>query len=243
MPKAYKILALRENISNREAKQMLDLGLVYSNDKKLRASDEVSERIPLKIIRLEEPSILYQDSKILAINKPNMLDITMLEKRFSDYSLLHRLDKPTSGVILLGKKDSEFYNLALEKFKNKEVYKEYLALVSGIVAEKMVINKPISTTKNHYAKSRIDLKHGKSAISEIEPLKLIGKNTLLKVVIKTGRTHQIRIHLSSINHPILGDSIYGGRAYKRLMLHSYKISLLDYTFCADKGNFWKYLAE
>lgn len=241
MDKAYKILAQREQISNREAKQMLDLGLVYSNDKKIRASDMIIEKIPLKIIQLEEPTIIYEDSKILAINKPNMLDSAKLEKKFSDYSLIHRLDKHTSGVILLAKKNSEFYKLAINEFKNRNVYKEYLALVSGIVAENMIIDKPISTDKNHYAKSKIDFKCGKNAISEIEPLRLIGKNTLLKVVIKTGRTHQIRIHLSSINHPILGDNIYGGRTYRRLMLHSYKINILDYEFCASKGNFWKYL--
>ncbi|RDU65181.1 RNA pseudouridine synthase [Helicobacter sp. MIT 14-3879] len=241
--KAYKILSIKSNISNREAKNLLDAGLVYSNGKKIRASDIISNKIPLKILEIEDIEVLFKDSNILALNKPNIVDSSILEQKFSDYSLLHRLDKPTSGVILLAKKNSNFYNKAVDEFKNKAVYKEYLALVSGIVAEEITIDKPISTFKNHYAKSKIDFKNGKSAITKITPLKLYGKKTLLKVVITTGRTHQIRIHLSSINHPILGDSVYGGISYKRLMLHSYKINIFNYKFCASRGNFWKYLLD
>lgn len=243
MDKAYKILAIRANISNREAKSMLDSGLVYSGGKKIRASDMISPKIPLKVLETDALSVLYKDSNILALNKPNAFDCAILERKFSEFALLHRLDKPTSGVILMAKRGSEFYKLALDEFKKRRVYKEYLAFVSGIVAESQVINKPISTSKNHYAKSEIDLKNGKSAISEITPLKIYGKKTLLKVSIKTGRTHQIRLHLQSIKHPILGDSVYGGESFKRLMLHSYKIRIFEYEFCASEGNFWKFLQD
>ena len=241
MEKAYKILAMQRNISNREAKNLLDSRLVQSGGNKTRASDMISQKTTLKVLEVGEIEVIFRDENILAINKPPALDCGMLEKKFSDFALLHRLDKPTSGVILLAKKDSDFYAKALAEFKNRAVYKEYLALVSGIVAEPQIIDKPIYTAKNHYAKSSIDFKRGKSAISEIAPLKILGKKTPLKVIIKTGRTHQIRIHLQSIKHPILGDNIYGGESFKRLMLHSYKIKIFDYEFCAQGGNFWKFL--
>ena len=118
-----------------------------------------------------------------------------------------------------------------------------MALVSGIIAEPVIINKPIFSQKNHYAKSSIDFKRGKSALSEVTPLKIYGKKTLVKVVIQSGRTHQIRIHLQSIKHPIVGDLVYGGESFMRLMLHSYKISIFDYTFCAEGGNFWTFLQD
>lgn len=243
MDKAYKILATRANISNREAKNLLDNGLVKSNGKKIRASDMISPKTPLKVLEIGKYEVLFRDENILAVNKPNALDCAILEKKFSDFALLHRLDKPTSGVILLAKKDSKFYQKALAEFKNRAVQKEYLALVSGIIAEPQIIDKPIYTTKNHYAKSEISFKSGKSAISEITPLQIHGKKTLLKVNIKTGRTHQIRVHLQSIKHPILGDNIYGGSEFPRLMLHSYRIKIFDYEFCAKGGNFWTFLHD
>ena len=242
MDKAYKILSLGENISNRKAKEMLDLGLVFVNGKKIRASDLVSPKTPLKILSLESPEVLFEDNFILAVSKPPFFDSYDLEKKFSGYKLLNRLDKQTSGVILLTK-DSDFKDKVINEFKQGLVYKEYLALVKGIIPQDLVIDKPILTLKGNYAKSKIDNKLGKKAITNITPLRLINKNTLLKVVIKTGRTHQIRLHLDSINHPILGDNIYGREPFARLMLHSYKISLFDYKFCSNKGSFWKYLQD
>ena len=242
MDKAYKILSLRENISNRKAKEMLDLGLVFSSGKKIRASDLISKKTPLKILSQENPKVLFEDKFILAVAKPPFFDSYLLEKKFSNYKLLNRLDKYTSGVILLTK-DSDFKDKVINEFKNGLVYKGYLASAKGIIPQDLIINKPILTIKGNYAKSKIDEKAGKNAITNITPLKLINKNTLLKVVIKTGRTHQIRLHLDSINHPILGDSIYGRVPFARLMLHSYKISLLDYEFCSNEGSFWKYLQD
>lgn len=241
MDKAYKVLSSIENISNRKAKEMLDLGIVFSNGKKIKASELISLDSTFKILKTENPEIIFQDSNILAINKPAFLDSAHLTKIYKNWILLNRLDKYTSGMILLVKENDNFRHLAIKEFKNELVYKEYLALVKGIVPEELTINKHIATTKGDYAISKIDYKLGKSALTQIIPLEIINKNTLLKIIIKTGRTHQIRIHLSSINHPILGDNLYGKIPYKRLMLHSHKIKLLDYEFCARKGDFWKYL--
>lgn len=244
MDKAYKILATQQNISNREAKNLLDSGLVSFGGKKIRASDLISPKSALKVLKTDAIEVLFRDENILAINKPNALDCAILEKKFVDFTLLHRLDKPTSGVLLMAKKDSDFYAKALAEFKNQSVHKEYLALVSGIVAEPLIINKPILTIKKGgIAKSVIDFKRGKNALSEVTPLKIYGKKTLVKVIIKTGRTHQIRAHLQSAKHPILGDNSYGGESYARLMLHAHKIGILGYEFCAKGGNFWTFLAD
>lgn len=243
MDKAYKILGAQFNISNKKAKEMLDLGLVSVAGKKLNASELIAPSTKFSTQKMDEIKILFQDEQILAINKPNLVDISSLERKFSGWSLLNRIDKPTSGVVLLCKKNSNFSKKAIEEFRQMRVHKEYLALVNGIVAENLIINKPILTQKGHFAKSKIDFKHGLSAISEISPLKIINKKTLLKVIIKTGRTHQIRVHLASINLPILGDKIYGGTDFARLMLHSYKMKLFDYEFCASDGNFFRFLGE
>ena len=240
MQKAYKILALRKKISNRNAKEMLDSGMVFVNGKKLNASQIIKENTSFEIRESEKTKIIFEDENILALNKGEGIEVSKLLDSYKQWNLLNRLDKQTSGVILLVKKDSKFQKEAIEEFKKQNVYKEYLALCKGIVPQELSINKPIKTIKNHFAYSKID-KYGKEALTNIKPLKLIGKNTLLQVIIKTGRTHQIRVHLNSIGHPIMGDYKYGHVPYKRLMLHSYKIKLFSYEFCASEGSFWKYI--
>lgn len=243
MPKAYKVLAMRTNLSHRKAKELLDLGLVVSNARKIRASDEIPESLTLKILAQDAPKIIFKDERILAVNKPAFMDSYALDGIFKGWVLLNRLDKHTSGVILLVKKDSDFMREAIEAFKKNAVDKEYLAFVRGIVAESTTINAPIFTHKGNRAISGIDFKRGKNALTSIAPLQIIGKNTLLSVKIKTGRTHQIRVHLDSINHPILGDNLYGKASFPRLMLHSHKITLLGYEFAAKEGDFWTYLPK
>lgn len=243
LDKAYKILALKNGISNRAAKEMLDSNMVLSEGKIIRASDLINKKTPLLIQQYFKPIKIFEDNEILAINKPAFFDSMKLLKLYPKWCLLNRLDKHTSGVILLTKEDSEFRVKAINEFKKENVYKEYLALVKGVVTQDMEINKPITTIKNNYAISKIDTKLGKHAITNIYPMKLIGKRTLLKIIIKTGRTHQIRLHLNSILHPIIGDNVYGKIPYKRLMLHSYKIKLFDYEFCAKEGDFWTYLQK
>lgn len=243
MDKAYKILALHKNISNRMAKELLDNGMVFSNGKRLEASKIIPLNTAFNVIEMQESELIFEDSNIIAINKPAFMDSTKLLKKHKGWVLLNRLDKDTSGVVMLVKEDSSFREEAIREFKEMSVYKEYLALCNGIIAEEMEITKPIESTKGNNAFSKIDFKNGKKAITYIAPLRILGKKTLLSVVIKTGRTHQIRVHLKSINHPILGDKIYGKIPFKRLMLHSYKIKIFEYEFVASKGDFWKYLQE
>ena len=123
--------------------------------------------------------------------------------------IVHRLDKDTSGVILVAKNDKAHINLS-EQIKNHEVEKTYIALVRGIVKENEAkIDMPIGRDKNDRKKMTVR-EDGKNAITNFKVLERYEKDncTLLEVKIETGRTHQIRVHLSHIGYPVIGDEVY-----------------------------------
>ncbi|GAA9718107.1 RNA pseudouridine synthase [Helicobacter pylori] len=232
MEKAYKILSVQENISHKKAKALIDLGLVSIGGKKLMvARKELPKNTCFSVQKVEKPGVIFEDENVLALFKPPFIESYDLVSFFKDWTLLHRLDKETSGVVLLVKENSEFHLKAKKAFKNRVVKKEYLVLAQGIIEEEREINAPILTIKTTKAFSKIS-KKGQEAVTIITPLKIINKKTLLKAEIKTGRTHQIRVHLKHINHPIIGDTLYNDEpgSAKRLMLHAHKIALLGYEF-------------
>ncbi len=230
--KAYKLLAIQENVSNRAAKDMIDRGIVYVGNKKVAiARGEVDIKTKFKVQNIQKIEKIFEDDNILAVNKPAFLNSEEVSKKMG-YPLLNRLDKETSGVLLLVKNE-DFQKKAIKEYKDKKVLKEYIAWVDGKIAEELEMNKPILTVKKTKAYSKIS-KDGKEAISFVEPLLIEGNRSKVKVTIKTGRTHQVRVHLKSIAHPILGDTLYGGKPYKRVMLHSYKTELLGYSFIAKE---------
>lgn len=232
MEKAYKLLAVQEDISNAQAKKLIDDGLVYVGDKKVQiARALISPKSRFRILRSEKAVKIFEDDKIIAVNKPAFLVSENLEKIFKA-KLLHRLDKETSGLLILVK-DEAFRQKAIEEFRANRVYKEYVALVSGIVSEEMVIDDPIKTVKGQRARSSVS-KHGQRAETLITPLTVQGKKSKVQAVITTGRTHQIRVHLAYKGHPIIGDSQYGGKQHARMMLHSKRIKLLDYDLQVDE---------
>ena len=228
--KAYKLLAQQEKISNRAAKELIDRGVVYSGGKKVVvARGELPISAKFKILEIKKSKKLFEDENLIAIDKPSFITSEEIAKNYG-YPLLHRLDKETSGILLLVKNE-EFRKKAIKLFKEKKVKKEYIAWVEGIVSEEISIDSPIETIKTKNALfSKISKKNGKEALTKAVPLMIEGKNTKLKIEIETGRTHQIRVHLKSINHPILGDKKYGGREYKRIMLHAHKIEFDSYSF-------------
>ncbi len=227
--KAYKLLALQENISNRAAKDLIDRGLVFCKGRKVAvARGELDADSRFRVEKLSKIKVIFEDSKIIAVDKPASLTSDEVEKKF-DAKLLHRLDKGTSGVVLLIK-DEDFQKKAIEEFRHKRVYKEYIAIVNGKVAEPIDIEEPIITIKKGNSFFSKVSKNGKKAITHVEPLMIEGRKSKIKVVIETGRTHQIRAHLKSLGFPIVGDELYGGKEFKRLMLHAHKISLLGYNF-------------
>jgi len=205
---------------------------------------------PLQLTPQEVPfEILYEDEDLAVIYKPAGIVVhpapghkegTLVHgllKRLKDLSgiggklrpgIVHRLDKDTSGLMLIAKND--FAHQALVKaFKERRINKEYLAIVYGEVKpSKGSIEKPIGRHPVHRKKMAV-LKEGKEAVTNYKVLKTFKKATLLLAKPLTGRTHQLRVHFSSLGHPILGDPLYGGLKPnlprpERLMLHAYKLS-------------------
>ena len=215
--------------------------------------DEVIINIPepkqINIVPQDIPlDIIYEDKDILVINKQKGLvvhpgngneDGTLVNAIMAycknDLSgiggvirpgIVHRIDKDTSGILIIAKNDKAHINLS-EQIKNHKVKKTYIALVRGIVKEnEATINMPIGRSSKDRTKMAVD-RNGKEAITHFEVIKRFDDMTLLKVVIETGRTHQIRVHLSHIGYPIIGDYVYsnGNNKYnvKGQMLHSYEI--------------------
>jgi len=232
MEKAYKLLAVQERISFNEAKKLIDSGKVFAYDKKVKIARALMKpTTSFKIMHTQKPKKIFEDKNIIVINKPPYITSEEVSKIYKT-PLLHRLDKETSGLLILVK-DESFQKKAIQEFKNKNVYKEYLAWVSGIVSEPISVDMPLKVIKSRSgAYSKID-KFGEQAITEINPYKAFRGKSEVTAVIHTGRTHQIRAHLSYINHPILGDEKYGGKKAKRVMLHHYKFKIFDYEFTAE----------
>lgn len=233
--KAYKVLAQAQNISNKKAKELIDRGLVYVEDKKVKiARAEIHTDTLFRIEYPDDIEILYQDEDIIAINKPAQVDSYEIQDAIEGAELLHRLDRDTSGVLLLGK-NRAFIERAIKEFKNRRVEKHYVAWVEGVVYEEVEIDEPIFTLKKGKAFSMIDPVRGKKAHTIVKPEEIQGKKSKVNVEITTGRTHQIRVHLASIGHPIVGDEQYGSRTQaKRILLHSSKMKILGHEFNAKE---------
>lgn len=151
--------------------------------------------------------------------------------------VVHRLDRETSGVLLLAR-SQEFYTHIKEQFLERQVHKVYLGIVHGEVAEEGIIDAAIGLVRGSTRRSTHGQKMRKEAITSYKPLKVFEWKgfvcTLLEITPHTGRTHQIRVHMNSINHPIVGDKLYSPKKNKgvpvhRHLLHAFSISFFDLT--------------
>lgn len=226
---------------------------------KATENDEVIINIPepkeINIVPQNIPlNIVYEDQDILVINKQKGLvvhpgngneDGTLVnaimaycKKDLSGIGgvirpgIVHRIDKDTSGILIIAKNDKAHINIS-EQIKNHQVKKTYIALVRGIVKEnEATINMPIGRSTKDRTKMAVD-RNGKEAITHFSVIKRYEDMTLLKVRIETGRTHQIRVHLSHIGYPIIGDNVYsnGKNRFNIVgqMLHSYEIEFTHPT--------------
>ncbi len=244
LEKAYKLLAIQEEISNSQAKTLIDRGLVYVGNKKvIIARGDIDKKTEFVIQKVEAAKIIFQNDDLVVVDKPAFINSDEIERQFPGSQLLHRLDRETSGVLMLVKNE-EFRSRAIKAFKNDEVYKEYVAWVEGVFIDEIIIDKPIITQKKkNKAYSKIARHGGKSAKTEVYPLEVSGKKSKVKCIIHEGRTHQIRTHLRSIEYPIVGDEQYGGRRYRRVMLHAKKVKLLGMTFEAKEPKIFSHFCE
>lgn len=191
----------------------------------LKAGDEIEITLDERIQKAV--TILYEDDDFIAANKPAGVTSESLQKRDV---LIHRLDKETSGVILLAK-NKKMLEAMIELFSKHLVDKEYLAIVHGEVKGKRGEIRSNLTRKHSFQGQTIygSASKGRLAITSWETLSQTSKASLLRLYPKTGRTHQIRVHMKEMGHPIVGDTLYGNNsslAYKprRHLLHAHKIS-------------------
>jgi 23S rRNA pseudouridine1911/1915/1917 synthase len=223
---------------------------------RLRAGDAVlitpAPAAPLRAQPEDLPlRILYEDDDLVAVDKPAGMVVhagagrstgtlvNALLHRFQSLSTLggdlrpgivHRLDKGTSGVILVTKTDAAHRHLAAQ-FASRQVEKIYIALVEGQVHPAQgEIRKPIARDPARRTRMTARLPSGRSAFTQWRVLRRYAAFTLLEVRIGTGRTHQIRVHLSSIGHPVAGDTLYGAArrpGLSRPWLHAFRIRFLS----------------
>ena len=212
--------------------------LVNGAKKKISYKVQVGDNIELDIPEPQEVDlkpenipldIVYEDNDIIVVNKPKGLvvhpangnpDGTLVNAIMAICKdslsgiggqirpgIVHRLDKDTSGLLIIAKNDKAHIKMS-EQIKNREVKKIYIALVRGVVSEEeATINMPIGRSTKDRKKMAVR-KDGKEAVTHFKVLKRYSNYTLLKVKIDTGRTHQIRVHLAEIGHPVVGDMVY-----------------------------------
>ena len=187
--------------------------------------------------------VIFEDENILAVNKPAGLPVLpdgwdpkapyLLEILSNDHRKLwvvHRLDKLTSGVVLFAI-NAEAHRFLNIQFEHHRINKVYHAIIEGVPNWiSITCDQPLRMNVGHSHKTVVDIKLGKPSSTTFNLLDTNNKFSLIEALPKTGRTHQIRAHLSNIGFPILGDSLYGGHGNKfisRMALHSYSISFED----------------
>lgn len=206
-------------------------------------SDIKEEDIPLDVV--------YEDDDILIINKPQGMVVhpanghysgtlvnalMFMEDSLSSINgvirpgIVHRIDKDTSGLLCVAKNDNAHHFLA-EQLKDHTMAREYMALVRGVIKENSgTVDMPIGRDKNNRQKMAV-VKDGKPATTHFVVVERFANHTLIKCQLVSGRTHQIRVHMSAIGYPVEGDPLYAGKNYDKLykdgqLLVAYKLRLI-----------------
>ena len=246
------VVSQMPTLSRAFAAKLIENGEVLVNDTpqqkagyKLRPSDKVtikydaSAEVPIPDIELE---VLYEDDDCVVINKPvgvlthskgafnpEATVATWLSSRVKDMSgeragIVHRLDRATSGVMIAAKTPAALSWLQ-KQFSLRKVKKTYTAIVQGELKEQQaVIDMPIERNPKKPQTFRTG-SNGKSAVTAYSVVTSNGKASLLELMPTTGRTHQLRVHLHQLGHPIIGDVLYGGKTADRLYLHAHTLEI------------------
>jgi len=227
---------------------------IFKNSYNLKYGDEVCIRIPeARPLELEAENIpldvRYEDQDMLVVNKPAgmLTHPTSIEREHTLVNallfhckgnlsgingimrpgILHRLDRDTSGLLMIAKNDFAHQFLS-EQIKTKTAKRQYLAILHGVIAtDEGTINAPIDRHLTQRHKMGI-VEGGKNAVTHWKVLERFDKFTFIEATLETGRTHQIRVHFSSKNHPVAGDPLYGGDNLKIKLngqaLQAYRLS-------------------
>lgn len=219
---------------------------------KLFLADETIEKfsvIKVQNVKKQTLDIIYEDEHLLLINKPSGMlsqkakdgdeslveyiidymliskQLTLEELRSFKPSVCNRLDRNTSGLVVAGKSLPGLQIMA-EVFKDRSIHKYYQCVVKGIIREKQTIAGFLTKDErtNQVTIHKVEVADSTAIKTEYEPLGYVEEYTLLKVKLITGRTHQIRAHLSSINHPIVGDYKYGDKTVNEEMKRRYHVN-------------------
>ena len=225
---------------NRSSLQkFIEFGFVTVDGKTVTKSNQKFERgtkIDLKVPDIIKnadlvPGKIYEDGSVIVLDKPaGLLSMPRAqycpEKTLENYGLLvHRLDRDTSGVVILAK--SPDVQMFLKKqFQNRTTHKTYYAVVEGRPKhDEAKINLPIARDLKHPTTFRVD-PNGKESETYYKVIKTDGEHSLVELKPTTGRTHQLRVHMKYLGHPILGDPLYGEEKADRLYLHANKLEIV-----------------
>lgn len=230
---------LFSDYSRSQIKQLLDGGNITVNGKNEKAKYKVKtgdvirlEEPETKTLELRPENIpldiVYEDDDVIVVNKPQgmvvhpapghdehtLVNALLYHCPLSTINgtfrpgIVHRIDKDTSGLLMVAKNDKAHRSLA-KQLKDKKNIREYVALVHGRISEdEGTINAPIGRSLKDRKKQAV-IKDGRNAVTHFEVLKRYRDYTLVKCILETGRTHQIRVHMKYIGHPLVGDPLYG----------------------------------
>ncbi len=216
-------------------------GVGVKSNYKLKAGERVTALIPeaevLQVKAEEIPlDIVYEDEHIIVINKPKGMVVHPAAGNYtgtlvnalmkhcggslSDINgiirpgIVHRIDKDTSGLLVVAK-NNRAHEFLSKKLKTHDIKREYIALVEGIIYENTgKIDAPIGRHPVERKKMSVNVKSGRNAVTHFKVLERFPSATCLELKLETGRTHQIRVHMAYINHPVLGDAVYGRKKQK-----------------------------
>ncbi len=206
----------------------------------------LKEEVPEEIEPVELPfGIVYEDDDLMVVDKPADMPVHPSMKNHDNtlanaaawygrtkgdsfvYRCVNRLDRDTTGLLILAKHILSATGL-YGQMRAREIRRTYLAIVKGMIREEGTIDLPVGRKEDSAIERMIDLEHGERAVTHYRPVRHGKDWTLIKCRLETGRTHQIRVHMSSFGHPLIGDFLYGRREEQmpRQALHSWKLSFV-----------------